>query len=360
MVIDLCRNVAKFLRLSSTKNAMKEAGLVSILPGLDVATRWSSTYLMIRSVLKCETVIKHFASRVNDMNQLLAKWDVLKEIKTVLHLPYLSTIMLQKENFTLSDFYGCLKVIDMKLSQMLSNPHQNCTDLAKNLKLHLDIRKKRLIENPLMQCALFLDPRFKCELDGDSERTIFMKLILDNVRNRIQSIKNDNEQTEEEETNSEVPNKSTDNMNDFYTELDQQYEASGIGALGGDFSTISPDYSKDKSDIAIAVNKYEHFVFGTRMKSSDSVHSFWESNKKTFGPELYEIASVIFAIPPTQTTVERYFSGLKLLFTEYRCQLSEDLLECCLLIHLNKDLYKKVKILDIKKVEESLKGQNIC
>lgn len=47
-VIDLCRLVAKFLRLQSSKNEMREKGLTSILPGLDVQTRWSSSYLMVR------------------------------------------------------------------------------------------------------------------------------------------------------------------------------------------------------------------------------------------------------------------------------------------------------------------------
>lgn len=47
-IIDLCRVVAKFFRLQSTKNEMREEGLKSILPGLDVQTRWSSTYLMVK------------------------------------------------------------------------------------------------------------------------------------------------------------------------------------------------------------------------------------------------------------------------------------------------------------------------
>lgn len=46
-IISLCRVVGKFLRLQSTRNAMKQARLVTILPKLDVETRWSSTYLMV-------------------------------------------------------------------------------------------------------------------------------------------------------------------------------------------------------------------------------------------------------------------------------------------------------------------------
>lgn len=46
-IILLCRVVAKFLRLQSTKHEMHKVGLSSIMPRLDVETRWSSTYLMV-------------------------------------------------------------------------------------------------------------------------------------------------------------------------------------------------------------------------------------------------------------------------------------------------------------------------
>lgn len=81
---------------------------------------------------------------------------------------------------------------------------------------------------------------------------------------------------------------------------------------------------------------------------------FGKKNKTQFGSELYEISSIIFAVPPTQASVERSFSALKYLFSEYRYNLAEDLLECCLLIHLNPEFYYMVKELDIKRVEENL------
>lgn len=49
-VIELARMAAKFLRKDKTKNEMREAGIKSILPGLDVETRWSSTYLMVKII----------------------------------------------------------------------------------------------------------------------------------------------------------------------------------------------------------------------------------------------------------------------------------------------------------------------
>lgn len=48
-VIELCSRVAKFLRCKNAKVKLLKAGIKTILPSLDVLTRWSSTYLMVSS-----------------------------------------------------------------------------------------------------------------------------------------------------------------------------------------------------------------------------------------------------------------------------------------------------------------------
>lgn len=49
-ILDLCRRTAKVLRLNSTKMIVQEAGLQMNVPCLDVETRWSSLYNMVRSI----------------------------------------------------------------------------------------------------------------------------------------------------------------------------------------------------------------------------------------------------------------------------------------------------------------------
>lgn len=124
----------------------------------------------------------------------------------------------------------------------------------------------------------------------------------------------------------------------MFAQLDAEYSAKG-----------TQEYSTDNYKIAAAIDQYEKFVAGNRLKSSENIHEFWEINKNQFGNELYEIACVIFSIPPTQAAVERCFSALKFMFSELRYQLAEDLLECCLLIHLNPKLYYYIRDLDIEK-----------
>lgn len=59
-------------------------------------------------------------------------------------------------------------------------------------------------------------------------------------------------------------------------------------------------------------------------------------------PELYKLAMVVFAVPPTEVQIERDFSDLKWIFTERRYNLSQARLEAILFLHLNKDLFYKI------------------
>lgn len=47
-VISLARAVVKFIRKEGTRNESRNRGLKIILPALDIKTRWSSTYIMVR------------------------------------------------------------------------------------------------------------------------------------------------------------------------------------------------------------------------------------------------------------------------------------------------------------------------
>ena len=91
-----------------------------------------------------------------------------------------------------------------------------------------------------------------------------------------------------------------------------------------------------------------------RTKSEQDVLQFW-SEKQYTDKELYAISTVCFAVPPTQVctkstlkssfrftsfclsqvTIERAFSTLRLVLTDYRNRLNQDMLEDILLVKLN-------------------------
>lgn len=74
---------------------------------------------------------------------------------------------------------------------------------------------------------------------------------------------------------------------------------------------------------------------GQKEPLNTSVLDFRKKNRLNEN-ELYKLSSVLFAIPPTQTSVERAFSSLALVLTPHRTLLSDDTLENILLIRTNR------------------------
>lgn len=262
-----------------------------------------------------------------------------------------------KKNITLSDFYGLLQIMNIKLNKIISDPGNKSKKLAADMQKCLNEQKIPLIENSLMRCAMFLDPRYKCDIDSNNDLVIFVKMTLENLWQRIQAVKNAEEPNEISIALETQNNSKLDNIQDLYEELDAEYSAI---LLETSESTLQSQLNSPKSTLADAIHNFELFVSGAepRMKCSESIQAFWEQNKSTFGSQLYDVASVIFAIPPTQSTVERYFSALKYLFDEHRFNLSEDLLENCLLVHLNPDFYEIAKQKDIMTVIDTIRKES--
>lgn len=287
--------------------------------------------------MKCQHVIEHFAESEKSCELLLKKWNVINELKSILHIPYTATVVLQNNAFTMSDFYGCLKIIDLKLNQIVQSSSIKFTTFAQKLQSCVNNRMEKLVENPLMLCSLFLDPRFKFSIDTESEKLNLAKRYITSLWEKIKTMKSDS--LNEGERGAPNMDVTPDNMTSFYEELDSHLsQSTGLQNLS---TANTPIYEQNK--IHIAISKYERSILGFRMKSNESIHSFWENKKGEFGLDLYEVASVLFAVPPTQASVERNFSALKYLFTVHRYNLSEDLLESLLIIHLNQDFFISVK-----------------
>lgn len=299
----------------------------------------------IHDVLKCQKVIEHFAKTNKMCELLLRKLDAIKEMEEVLHVVYLTTVLLQKNDFTLSDFYGCFQIIELRLKRMIGGPKPMLTKLARHLLNCMGNRKAKVIETPLMICAVFLDPRYKCTIESDYEKIQMAKITIEQIWNRMKLVKGVDSKEDEKQKSLAKKN----NIEDFYAELDLHLNQTlGLhpSSTGHGLGTGTDD-SNDKGSIINAISQYELAISGFRMKSSDSIHEFWENKKTEFGI-LYEIAAVVFAIPPTQASVERNFSALKYMLTDKRYNLKAELLESLLLIHLNRNIFAEVQKAEIE------------
>lgn len=117
----------------------------------------------IRGLLKCFDILQSFKNEEKLCNMALQKWSVLKELFTCLKPMYQATIVMQKEDFRLSDFNASWIFMNNKLEKSLRK--HNKTRLAEHLLSMLARRKHELLGNPALISSLALDPRFCSDLD---------------------------------------------------------------------------------------------------------------------------------------------------------------------------------------------------
>ncbi|XP_058456877.1 uncharacterized protein LOC131434241 [Malaya genurostris] len=89
---------------------------------------------------------------------------------------------------------------------------------------------------------------------------------------------------------------------------------------------------------------------------------YWESHK-IISPILHRLAMVVLVAPSTQVSVERAFSGLKLILTDHRMRLCEKSVENLLVLKLNSDLLEQISEIlsdeEANYVTELLKCQSV-
>lgn len=252
------------------------------------------------------------------------KWPTLKEIVCTLEITFRATISLQRHDLTLSDAFGIWTTMMIHIKLCCKRP-QFRTKLAKNILESLERRKKAVFGNPFMACALFLDPRFKRELSKDSLKTEETKLLLAQIWQRINF----------SETNIEIQN--TSNSSNFSLEFDEEQELTKYLNRSANISS--------EAGIESILDLFDPVP----LASSVNVLEFWENSKQD-NPELYKLASVIHAIPPTEVQIERDFSKLNFVFGNRRCKLTEERLEDIMILNINPELFFLVK-------NEELKGE---
>lgn len=273
------------------------------------------------------------------------KWDILKEIAYILGIPYKATISLQKKSLTLSDVFGIWLNMTLHLSACVKKCPNFKTNLASHLLNAMTERKEDLFNNPMMSCALFLDPRFRNQIVRDENKMQEAKTTLLNIWQRLTSLdasppaKNENDTV------------NTSTKSTISLEYDEQAELEKY--LGGDFATesfVSNELQRDgeEEDIEHLLDMFDP----APIKSNENIIQFWEDNKNKY-KKIYKLATVVMGIPPTEVQEERDFSKLNYIFGDRRCHLTEERLEDILTINLNEEIFRLVKQEEINAISQN-------
>lgn len=286
----------------------------------------------MKDVLDCRLIVEHLQTKNNWCRLLLQKWNILKEIHYVLKIPYDATIALQKKTLTLSDAYEIWLKMTLHLKALVSR-RSFTTDFPKRLLVALQSREDAIFNNPLMTCALFLDPRFNSQIVKDSVKVDQATRDLVKIWHRINSNSTESQNIGDTTVNTDSSFEFDSNraMEEFLTNnqnLAMQQNACDIQHL---LEAFNPEY----------------------LPPQTSVLKYWELLKEQ-QIELYKIAMVVYSVPPTEVQIERDFSRLNFVFGDLRCNLTEERLEDIMFIHLNDEVFYKVKDQELKEAQQKI------
>lgn len=187
-------------------------------------------------------------------------------------------------------------------------------DLANVLKESLIDREATIIKTPLMVQAIFLDPRFKSQLD--SREVTFAEDSLQKLSRQIQP----------NPTQLVTANHDIDKL---------------IEEMIVDQNEIDVDdlLEQNRMELALEFANYKQKTY--RDFKCDAIN-FWKEEKKNF-PKIGALAEIVFSMSPTQSACERSFSAFSYIYSARRMNLMPKNVTNILLIRLNRQLFYDLK-----------------
>lgn len=187
-----------------------------------------------------------------------------------------------------------------------------------------------------MASALFLDARFRSQIVRDKIKTEEAIAQLTNIWRRLIVLNADD--MEANETSVNVSTKS--GSSDISFEYNEEAELNNF--LNG-AKTAYPQLENNSTSTEVDINHLLDIFDPAAITSDYDIFQYWEESKCDY-PELYKLAMVVLAVPPTEVQIERDFSKLNFVFSNRRCNLMEDRLEDIMVINLNSEIFYEVQI----------------
>lgn len=185
-------------------------------------------------------------------------------------------------------------------------------------------REQKLINNDILLSAVYMDPRYKVLLSNTQiERA---KSHLKHLWAKIISLNHD----------ANAMNESNDNGNSSSESGSTYDEFEHLLKLKERQQNLIKTCSSIESDLYRIETELERYnVEQKRLNRKINILQFWDEKKQS-QPELYKLAMIVLAVPATQVSVERLFSGLKFILSPLRTNIGEEILENQLLVRANR------------------------
>ncbi|KAK4301466.1 hypothetical protein Pmani_026385 [Petrolisthes manimaculis] len=288
----------------------------------DCDTRWGSTYDMLESVV----VSKSFLDQIGLTNESLLlledEWEIIKDLLHSLKPIYEATKTLQFRNLVAGQFLG-----EWMKCKVLLSKEATVTSLA--VLQAMENREEALLNNGALLSAIYLDPRFQCLLKQPQK--IVAQQHLYELWRRMIIVETEKETSNSKEMKDAVPSE-TDNKEHCL----RAEKSASIDVI--DQLLIASDKNNEeggervrtvRDDIRQAVKNFDNCK---RVDRNEDIFKWWQYHPHQ---NLKRLAEVALALPVSQVSVERTFSGLRYILDELRLGLKEDIVESIMFLRCN-------------------------
>lgn len=316
-LISKLRQVAVAARTPKIDSIIKRrAGKGAIL---DQTTRWGSTYLMIQRLVELRAVLEDIDNPSITLTE--HQWSQAKEMSELLLMPYLTTKQLQAEELTGGQFLYEWKSLIFKLSKKGSL-------IADGIVKSMKKREAQMMENEILLAVTFIDPKHRILLEDD--QCTMARQCLCNLAVEMEGIELDGDiQNIKIELVESQSSSSSNDAETFEQHLKRMQKGRNKAKkMKLDATTSQPfnmKVKKFKEDFNKAMDQVEEIEVAESNRGL-SLQDFIAGY-----PEIVRgVASTIAAFPATQVSVERLFSALKIMKSDLRSSLKEDIVEAIL------------------------------
>nr|XP_039273925.1 uncharacterized protein LOC120347876 [Styela clava] len=287
---------------------------------IDQATRWGSTYLMIQRLLEIKNSLIDMANPDITLTDL--QWRQTHQLEELLREPYLVTKRLQAQDLTPGSFYKEWKNLIYKLSQSSSI-------IADAIKASMLRRAKCLLDNPVLLAAIYVDPMYRVTLS--EEQLNRGKAALCDIAVRMHRGSRATQFEDQSICASGPLRNSSDSGSeceiDFEKHLDIEAKRRRTEKESRNSNSDLSPLSKFKRDFFYALNDVEKIDRSYKLDILKAIPEY---------PEIVQnVAYMVTALPPTQVSVERLFSALRIIRSDLRASMKEDLVKAILFLRTN-------------------------
>ena len=313
--------IARTLKIDAILKRKTSKGAI-----IDQATRWGSTYLMIQRLIELRDAIQDLAHP--ELTLTDSKWDEVKELFEMLKYPFLATKRMQAANLTPGSFLKEWKTLIFTFDRIGGK-------VANAIKNSMHRREKTLMNNDVLLSAIYVDPKYRLTLSEDQFQR--GKQALSGIAMRMYQF--NRQQNDASQENAHVENakalsstsdpyalSSSDDELDYERHLDLQAKRQrvdqGVSSGAGTNPTVIFRTNFEK-----ALTEIEKIDRSSKLDVMQAINKYPDIVKK--------VAYTVTALPPTQVSVERLFSALRIIRSDLRASMKEDLVEAILFLRTN-------------------------